>query len=225
MAEFIRQEEDSQEAAKPSPAQVIRQAFDAMAMELRVSMPAQVLRYDHKTQLIDAKPFFKRKYKDGTVEAPPVIYNVPVDFQRAGKAFIALPLEPGHVVQLMFSDRSFEKWLSSGGEVDPDDSRAHHISDCHAIPGGYPISDPAKINNAKDLIIKNDDGKGNILEIRLKKNNHLQVINKTDELVKVLNDMLQVLREARTPTCGGPQPLIHTKFPEITRRLKTFQEK
>lgn len=224
MADFITEQEETQEPARPTQAQVLRKFFDAMAMELRVSMPAQVIRYDHKKQLIDAKPFFKRKYKDGTVEAPPVIYNVPVDFPRAGKSFISMPLEPGHVVQLIFSDRSFEKWLSSGQELDPEDSRAHHISDCHAIPGGYPFSDPAKVNNAKDIIIKNDDGKG-FLEMRLKKNGHLQVLNSQEELVKVLNDMLQILREAVTYTCGGPQKLRHSKFAEIAARLKTFQEK
>lgn len=221
MAEFIKEEDDSQEAAIPTRAQVLRKFFDAMAMELRVSMPAQVIRYDEKLQLCDAKPFFKRKYKDGTIEAPPVIYNVPVDWQRAGKAYIHLPLEAGHVVQLIFSDRSFEKWLSSGKEVDPEDSRAHHISDCHAIPGGYPFSDPVKVNNPKDIIIKNDEG----IEVRVKKNGHIQIINKTDELVKVLNDVLQAILDARTATCGGPQPLVNPKWPTLVKRLKSFLEK
>lgn len=224
MTEFINEEEDSIEASRPSPAEVIRQAFDAMAMELHVSMPAEVVNYDHKSQTITAKPHFKRKFKDGKIEDPPLIYRVPVAFPRAGKSFMVFPIEPGHSVQLMFSDRSLEKWMSSGKTVEPEDTRAHHISDAFAIPGGYSLADPVKVNNAKDIIIKNDDG-GNFVELRMKKNGHIQVINKTDELVKVANDMLQVLREARTPTCGGPQPLVHPRFPEITRRLKTFLEK
>lgn len=224
MADYITEQDDSNEAARPTRAAVIRRAFDAAALELRVSMPAEVLTYDHKKQMVSVQPHFKRKYRDGSIDEPPVISNVPVAFPRAGKSFIVLPIEKGHIVQLIFSDRSLEKWLSTGKIVDPEDTRAHHISDPFAIPGGYSFADPADVNNEKDIIIKNADAKG-FHEIRIKKNGHIQFINKTDELVKVLNDLLQAILDARTPTCGGPQPLNNPKWPDIVRRLKTFLEK
>ena len=44
-------------------------------------------------------------------------------------------LVPGDTVLLVFSERSIDKWAQQGGEVDPLDSRLHHLSDPVALPG------------------------------------------------------------------------------------------
>lgn len=224
MAEFFDEQRKDQDRVKPTFAETIRQAMAGHTQDLRVAMPAEVIEYDHKKQMVTVKPYFKRKYRDGELADSPMIYKVPVAFPRAGESFIAMPIKKGHTVLLVFSDRSMEKWLNSGTSVDPEDTRAHHISDAIAIPGCYPFSNSAAVANDTDLIVRNANGKGAFVEFRLKENNHLQVLNEKEELVKVLNDMLQILREAVTYTCGGPQKLRHTKFAEIAQRLKTFQE-
>ncbi len=155
----------------------------------------------------------KNKYKDGSAEEPGVIYNVPVAWHRAGDAFIVLPLKPGHLVTLIFSDKSLEKWLNSGGVVDPEDTRSHHVSDAVAIPGGYPFSDPLAINNDDDIIISNGTGAGRT-EMRIKPNGHLQVINQNNELIKVLAEWL------RHDIAGSHQGLLRTE-----RKLKTFLQR
>ena len=179
-----------------------------MSDELRVCMPGKIVTIDFKTQKASVQPDFKRKYNDGTEQSSPIIYNVPIAHPRAKDAFVVMPLKKGDSVTLIFSDRSLEKWLSSGAEGDPGDERSHHISDAFAIPGGYAFSDLAGIANGDDLIIKNKK-----LEIRCKKNGHIQVLNSAHELISVLEEWMNA-------SISG----AHTWKIRIRRKLRTFLE-
>jgi hypothetical protein len=79
------------------------------------------------------------------------------------------------------------------------------------------------VANPDDLILMNKNGDAK-LEVRLKQNNHLEIINNGNELVSVLNEMLQVLRQAVVYTSTGPQRLRHSRFAEIAQRLASFRE-
>lgn len=206
---FFDEERDPQAEVSPSPVEVFKRAFDAFSGEIRVAIPGSVIRYDHKKQLADVKPDFKRRYADGSEEDPPVIYNVPVAHPRAGDSFIHMPLAVGNKVTLHFSDRSLENWLTAGKLHAPDDERKHHMSDAIAYPGGYPFSDVASIANGTDLIVKNKS-----IEMRLKKNGHLQVFNGSNELMKVLEEWISA------DISGSHNWLIR-----IRRKLRTFIEK
>ena len=206
---FFNETPKPQGEATPSMTEVFKKSTNAASENIKVCMPAVVVRYDFKKQLIDAKPSFKRKYQDGTIEDSPVIYNVPVAFPRAGDAFIVLPLKKGHSVLLVFSDKSLEKWLSNGTENEPDDKRSHHISDAIAIPGCYPFSDPAPVNNDDDVIVKNKD-----LEMRIKKSGHIQVLNSSQELLKVMDEWIT------HDITGSHHGLLRTRA-----KLRTFLEK
>jgi hypothetical protein len=184
--DFIEEEDEPQESVVPTLLESIKKLVESSTMELRVSMPAEVVRFDFRKQQVDVKPFFKRKHSDNTTTEPGIIYNVPVAFPRANEAFISLPLKVGDSVFLIFSDRSLEKWLGSGERDEPGDTRIHHISDAVAIPGCYPFSNSAKVNNANDIIIKNKN-----MEIRVKPNGHVQLMNKSGvELLRVLDDYM-----------------------------------
>lgn len=185
MVDFFDENKDPQGSTTPTLTEVFKQALDSFAAEMRVSAPAEVVRYDHKKQLVDVRPYHKKKYRDGKTADAPIIYNVPVAFPRAGEAFISLPIGVGHTVMLVFSDRSLEKWLSSGASGEPDDTRKHHVSDAVAIPGGYPFSNTAKVSNAKDLIVKNKN-----LEMRIRKDGKMQVINQKTEMLKTVLDYM-----------------------------------
>ena len=209
MADFLEEEEQPQRESTPTFTQILQRAQRAMASEMRVSMPGEIVSYDHKSQKATVRPYFQRKYNDGRVEDPPLIHDVPVWHPRAGNSFVHVPVKPGHVVQLVFSDRSMDKWLTSGKQTEPGDTRMHHISDAVAYPGGYPFSSNAGVANGDDVIVKNDQH-----EIRVKPNGHIQFLNSSQELMKVLEEWM-------TASISGS---MNWKI-RIREKLRTFVEK
>ena len=201
----------------PSLLGVQKAIFDAMMADVRVGVPAKVLRYDHKKQQADVQPYFKKKYRDGAIYDAPQIFNVPVWHPSTRTTFVHVPLKKGDNVTLIFMDRSMDKWLANGGKVDPEDTRMHHMSDAVAFPGLYPFGEAHDIANPDDIIIKNGP-----VEMRIKPNNHFEVINSKEEFVKVLNDMLLIIREAVVYTSDGPQKLRHHLLAVVQKRLQTF---
>jgi hypothetical protein len=188
-AEYL--ELESTDAAEtPTMAELFRIHGKNIANLINVAKPAKVLAYDFQKQIVTVQPAFKIRYLDGTIVDPPVIYGVPVLHPRAGKAVIHMPIKEGDNVFLLFSDRSIEKWATSGQLNYPEDTRTHHISDAFAFPGGYPLGAPSAIANGDDLIISNALGDGGC-EIRVKPNGHIQILNQGEELITVLENFMQ----------------------------------
>lgn len=200
---------------------VLREVLQSFALNMRVCMPAQVVSYNKDKQSVDVQPVFLRKYRDQTTAKMPKIHSVPVVFQRANQAIIAMPLKVGDYVTLFFTDRSIDKFMTSGGVHDPESTRNHDLSDAIAVPGLWPFGESEPLNNDDDIIIKNRNGEQR-LEIRCKKNGQIQILNKEEELIKVLDDMLTVVRQAVVYTSTGAQKLRHKKFAETQKRLRTF---
>ncbi len=225
IADFINEKREPQKEATPTLAKTIKQSNEAAALNLKVAMPGEVIKYDRKKMLADVQPQFNRKYKDGSVVEMPIIYNVPVAHPRAGTAYIHMPIKKGDNVLLVFADRSMEKWLTSGGKVDPEDVRNHHIADAIAYPGLYPFNNNVPVSNGDDIIMRNDGPGGGKCEVRVKGNNHYQVVNnKGNELVDVLSEILKTIREAVVYTSSGAQKLRHSNFVNVHAKLKTFLE-
>jgi hypothetical protein len=103
-------------------------------------MPARVTSYDAAKRRVSVKPLIKESYVDGftgerLTESVPVITDVPVAFPRGGSYRIEFPIAAGDTGWLWFADRSLDRWLASGGEVDPGDDRDHHLTDAVFYPG------------------------------------------------------------------------------------------
>jgi len=220
MATFIEETDSPQDQITPTLGETLRTAMRAISTEMRVAIPAKVIKYDKDKQFCDCQPVIKETFRDESTEEMPIIYSVPVAHQRAGDAYIHMPLAKGHYVLLVFSDRSLDKWLSTGGIVSPDDKRLHHLSDAVAIPGCYPFNEASDVDNAKDIILKNQT-----LEMRIKPNNHLEVINSSNELLAVLDELVQTIRDAVVYTSTGAQQLRHANFAIVHDKLKSFVEK
>ncbi len=213
------------EEATPTTAKVLNEAVRSGLVNTRICMPAQVISYNKDKQSVDVQPAFKKKYNSGDVVDLPQIFNVPVKFPRAGNAIIAMPLQKGDYVELSFADRSMDKWLTSGGVVDPDDFRMHHLSDAVAYPGLYPFNESVSLANDRDIIIMNSTG-GAKTEIRIKANGHIQILNKNNELISLLSDLINSLITAKVNTGIGLQPLLNPTNPFATQlaKMKTFLE-
>lgn len=158
----------------PTLANVLKRALDSRLYGMRVSIPARVERYDAAKRSVDVKPLVRDTVNVGTEDeqsvSVPVISNVPVVFPGAGGFGVTFPIARGDTVLLVFADRSLDKWLSSGGEVDPVDVRSHHLSDAIAIPGLHSFSTVVEAHS-EDLVVGIDGG----AQIHLKPNGEVHI--------------------------------------------------
>jgi len=146
------------------PIGVIKRLIDNSLMDLHVSLPAKVVKYDYATQKADVQPLIKKRYRDGTVKSFPTITSVPVCFPRVNNSYVYMPLKKGDKVLVIISDYSLDNYLFGGQEIDPMDLRSHHLSDAFCVLGGYDFHNPiADLANADDLVIKN-----NVMKITMK---------------------------------------------------------
>jgi hypothetical protein len=126
----------------PGFVDVIRRAMESRLMDLHVSLPGKVTRYDAATQLADVQPMLKRQVpkRDGSVllEELPIVPSVPVVFPRSSAFFLSFPIQPGDFVLLVFVERDHSEFMRTGENADPGDRRMHHLSGAVAIPGFFP---------------------------------------------------------------------------------------
>ena len=112
---------------------------ESLVSDLHTSLPGKVVRYDAATQKADVQPLIKERYTDesGAMQARelPVIPAVPVQFPGAGGYRITFPVNVGDTGLIVFSEASLDKWLVSGGTVDPADDRRHDLTDAVFLPG------------------------------------------------------------------------------------------
>jgi hypothetical protein len=121
---------------------------------------------------------------------------------------------------LVFSQRSIDRWLDVGGEIDPADPRKHHLTDAIAYPGVYPKTDTLEqatsADLSTDLVMKNGDS-----EIIMKEDGKFRLYSGQYELLEQISVLIQTIIDARTNTIFGPQPLI----PQIATDFITLKAK
>jgi hypothetical protein len=144
----------------PTWPEAIRLAISSQLVEFRVSLPGRVESYDASKVRANVKPLIKRGYFDEErqrqVESFPVIPDVPVCFPGGGGSRLTFPVKSGDIVLLVFSDFSLDKWLATGGEVDPLDDRAHTLSDAVALVGLHDFA-TVLAASADGTVLEGDD--------------------------------------------------------------------
>ena len=112
---------------------------ESMAAQIHTALPGKIVRYDSSAQKADVQPLIKDRYVDEAgalqVRTLPVIPAVPVQFPGAGGYRITFPVAEGDTGLLLFAESSLDKWLVSGGTVDPEDDRRHDLTDAVFLPG------------------------------------------------------------------------------------------
>ena len=150
-----------------SVAESIQRIIDGRLDAVNTAIPARVVRYNESEQTVDVEIPFKDVQdidgKDDLQESGyPELPDVPIVFQRAGNWSITFPLNPGDNVLLIFAQRSIDDWYNTDGSVtvEPQDIRAHDISDAFAIPG--PPTNKTQLDGAAtsgtNLILRHTDG-------------------------------------------------------------------
>jgi len=136
-----------------TPSDIIGQAINFQLSGVNTCLPAEIISYDFTKQKASVQPLLKVKFTDGTIDPMPIIENVPVIFPSSKDFHISFPLNEGDTVLLLFSQRSIDNWLSTGGEVVPNDPRKFDLSDAIAIPGlrDFSQTSPAEDNTTFTL--------------------------------------------------------------------------
>ncbi len=206
--------------ATPTLAQVIKDGIEKELLEVHTSMPAAIVSYDAKTNLAVVCPSLKRKYKteENAIDLP-LISNVPVGHLKFGDSHIRFPVKPGNEGYLQIMERSIDKWSETGGLVDPDDPRKFALSDAVFIPQLWSKRNP--------LVSK---GSPNSLEIRNAKsfievlpNGRFRISNGSEELIKLLTDLVGELLTAKVVTAIGPQQFTVDTLAKLAALLKKLE--
>lgn len=217
-----------------------RQLSDALRVlkesifdELRVAIPAEVESYTPSLASADVIPSIKRFYRDGTEQDMPKIASVPVVWPRTSTALFALPLKRGDRGLLIFSDRSLDRWSTTGQNSAPEDRRKHALSDAMFVPGLYPFSTPNTLqDNADDVILKY-----NLSEVRIKPNGKFVFENAQvslkDVIEEIIDETTQIAQTLLTETViipggssAGTYPLVNAAtYGSIAGRLEDIADK
>lgn len=145
--------------SKTALATAIQNTFEALIAQLNTCLPGEIVTYDYKKKKASVKPLIKRLFLNGETLDLPVIHAVPVVFPGTASLGIHFPLKKGDPVLLVFSQRSLDKWLQSGEDVNPGDSRKFDLSDAVAFPGLTSFNKGSIADNNEDIFIKTDGRK------------------------------------------------------------------
>lgn len=199
--------------------QIIRMAIASAMMRMRVHLPA-VITSVKGNQKVNVQPLIKSRYIDNSVRSLPEIQNVQVSMPMGKNYSIKLPIEVGDTGSLLFSDRSLDIWKTGdGGEIDPQDSRTHDISDPIFIPGLVPFANQTT-DESKDLVLTASDAQ---LRLNPKGGFKLQNLKSAKELINILTQLVQTLSTASTVSGGPFTPDVVAFLTQTVEDLKTLQ--
>lgn len=206
--------------ATPTLAQVIKDGIEKELLEIHTAMPASIVSYDSKTNLAVVSPSLRRKYKsEENATDLPLIANVRVGHLKFGNSHIRFPVKPGDEGYLQIMERSIDKWLETGGLVDPDDPRRFALSDGVFIPQLWSKKNPlASKGSPNSLEIRNAKSFIEVLP-----NGRFRISNGSEELIKLLTDLIGELLAAKVVTAIGPQQFTVDTLAKLTVLLKKFE--
>lgn len=215
----------------PTLIEVLKEVIETRVTEIHTALPCSVVSYDSDTNLAVVQPLLKRKYKSETESVSlPTISNVPVAFPRMGPGHLRFPINAGDNGQIIFNERSIDKWLIQGGDIDPEDKRKHSLSDAVFYPGLNPNNDPIKLGGAPDSAeLKLKDSYFEILG-----SGKFKITNGTEELFdllvqtmgKMIDEMTEQGEADFTNTIFGPQqPINFAKYTALKSDYTTLKTK
>lgn len=146
----------------PTLAEVLRASISGTLENVHTAIPGRVTSYNAATQQADIEPLIQAAYLDEEGERQvaklPVVTGCPVAFPGGGGFTLIYPLQPGDTGLLIFSEASIDKWMSTGGNVDPDVDHRFALSDGIFVPGIRPFSSPRSTSGATGLAVGLDAG-------------------------------------------------------------------
>jgi hypothetical protein len=116
---------------RPSLAEVLVEALDSRAAQIRTALPARVVRYYQASQEADVQPLVS---PDGIDQ--PIIPLVPVCHLRASAdaSYLALPVSHGDTGLLICCEADIREWRRTGEAGTAPDAARHHLHSAVFLP-------------------------------------------------------------------------------------------
>ncbi len=176
---------------------------------VNTAMPAAIVSYDYTVQKASVQPLLNKVWTDGTVTPYPILENVPVIFPAAGGGGLTFPVVESDTCLLLFCQRSMDLWLTTGGQVNPDDPRKFDLSDAMAIMGLFPFNHNSTADNNTDTILTYA---GSVIRIKqsgaivIESSNTVALGTSTTEVLNVLSQLMGFLvgTTVMGPAFNGP---------------------
>lgn len=204
----------------------------AILGQVNTCLPGEINNYDVATSKAEVKPLIKKKFLDGDVLDLPVITNVPVVLPRSARGGLTFPLERGDGCLIVFSQRSMERWLATGVDSEPGDTRKFDLNDAICIPGLFSFQTENIASNNSDIELKLGSS-----GITIKANGDIEIGEGSFD--KLVNEKFQSLfnghghqytspggpLETSTPTTLGIPPVLPAISSPITSNELTSKVK
>lgn len=187
----------------------IRAAIQYQLNNVHTALPGQIVDYDYTVQKATVQPLLNKIWGDGTVTPMPLLTNVPIIFPRAGSASLTFPVVSGDTCLLLFCERSLDLWLSTGGQVTPDDQRKFSLTDSVAIMGLLPFSENSLADNNTDVLLTFQNSQIRIQQdgsLTLKTSSKIALGTSVTEVLDVISTLMTYLQGATVmgAAFGGP---------------------
>ena len=146
----------------PTSRDALDRVLKAVRRSLHTAFPARVLAYDVEAQTVDVEPQLMRELEDDEgalhYEQLPVLYDVPVQWQRAGGFVLTFPIAVGDYVEIQCAEQSTLAWRDTGEVSEPGLSQPHGLNGCIAKPGWYPDTLRLSGVSTSDVVLGTEDG-------------------------------------------------------------------
>ncbi len=194
----------------PSLPEYLNTAINGWLVEMHTAMPGTILSYNAATGLAKVQPGNMRVYTDRPEPvALPVIPGVPVIILGGADNWLRFPIKKGDTCFLHFSERSLERWMENGGQVNPSDSRRFALKDAVAVVGLRHKGAPVRPIGAADSL---ELAYGRV-RLELTKGGKLKLGNDHVELLALLDGIIDHILAL---TVVGPLPLTPASIAQFT---------
>ncbi|RYF10319.1 MAG: hypothetical protein EOO40_05395 [Deltaproteobacteria bacterium] len=180
-----------------------------LALGLRVAMPCAITAI-HGDQLVDLQPLLMTRFAGAAPQPMAQLHRVPVIMPKGAGYSIRYPISLGDTGLAVFADRNLDTYLASSGQVlvDPNDDRAHDLSDATFVPGLGADAQQTS-GTGPNLVLQCQSltatlGPTGTFAVR---NAQAELVTAVANLATSVNSLLSTLAATTVPTSNGPVPL------------------
>lgn len=194
--------------------EAINNSIEKKLVNIRTSIPGEVVKYYPSEQVADIQIMIKRRKKDGEQEDIPILPKVPVRQPRTTNSFIQLPVKAGDKVIVFFHDRDIDNFRKSGKASETNSLRKFSLSDAFCLLGCFEDSEQIMLDAGDDdnIVIQNGDAKLTLSEtgnIRIGKagseaSNPVVLGNEVKAKIDAILDILIAGTFLIAPSVGAP---------------------